>query len=92
MSTERLTGELIGANRAEIIAKATRSAETYFGTPCVAVRLNDEHPHPVLSHFVAKFEAREHHAIRTRTYGPDRCRDCGRDSWPHAPLPRWREE
>ena len=37
--------------------------------------------------FVAEFMAQVHHNIEEKSYGPDECRKCGRDSWPHDPLP-----
>ncbi|MFJ4174021.1 hypothetical protein [Microbacterium sp. NPDC089696] len=97
MTIEILTGGVAGQSRAELVTKAKEVASAYFGTPCVVVRLRDaegdtlsrDHSGAVTSvTFKANFDAQEHHDVRGRTYGPDQCRTCDRDSWPHDPLRR----
>lgn len=81
-----LKGTLYGATRADIVKQAEAKATTYFGTGCVVVTLENERPHGVLDGFNAEFSAAVRHDLERRTYGPDRCRKCDRDSWPHNPL------
>lgn len=88
--TPTLTGTLYGATRAELLTAAAGRAAEYFGTACVAVRLENERPHGTLSGFNAEFRAREHHEVEVPTYGPGKCRGCDRSSWPQDPLPRAR--
>jgi len=94
-----LTGQTSGASRTEIISKAEQLAAAYFGTECVVVTLSDEtcettelqygNGQVAVAHsfFSATFEADEHHDVGARSYGPARCRNCERDSWPQNPLP-----
>jgi hypothetical protein len=94
-----LTGQTSGATRAELIAVAEELASTYFGTECVVVELSDEscettsvqyaNGQVAVAHssFSATFEAKEHHEVEARSYGPGRCRKCEKDSWPQNPLP-----
>lgn len=84
--TGTLRGSLYGITRADLVKQAEAKAATYFGTECVEVTLENERPAGGLSGFNAFFAATVWHAIERRTYGPDQCRKCGRDSWPHAPL------
>lgn len=93
------TGTVRGENRAELVKKARAIAETYYGTGCVAVRLDDEvsdaEPYTVTSIrivFTASFEAQEDHRVEARAYGPAECVTCNRKSWPSNPLPRARWE
>lgn len=81
-----LRGTLHGSNRGDLIKAARDKAATYFGTGCVTVKLENERPHPMMSGFNAEFVAVEWHDVQHRTYGPDRCLGCGRDSWPQHPL------
>lgn len=86
--TATLKGSLVGKSRLEMVSTAIQRAEKYFGTNCVGVVLENERTHAMLvDTFLADFTAREQHTIEIRSYGPDRCRKCGRDSWPQQPLP-----
>lgn len=86
--TAKLEGSLVGQSRADLLERATTHAGKYFGTNCVAVTLTNERTHGMLQDtFLAEFVATEQHQIELRSYGPDRCRKCGRDSWPQQPLP-----
>lgn len=79
-----LRGTLAGTSRADLLQQARESASTYFGTACVQVRLENEHPH--LSGFSAEMTAIVWHDLEHRTYGPAVCRNCSLDSWPQSPL------
>lgn len=95
-----LTGQTSGASRAEITSKAEQLATAYFGTECVMVTLRDEscettdvqygNGQVAISHsvFTAAFDADEHHDVEARSYGPGKCRKCGREDWPQRPLAR----
>jgi hypothetical protein len=69
--TGKLTGTIIGTDHADLIKQATAKASTYF----------------LMSTFLADFTAQVWHRLGGRPYGPDRCLNCGLDSWPQNPLP-----
>lgn len=82
-----LTGSVTGETLAEITTRATELAARFFGTECVLITLGEVRadPHGLAT---AGYVATEHHAVESRTYGPAKCRGCGRDSWPQSPLPQ----
>lgn len=79
----KITGAITGVNRKDIQDKVKALASSYFET-CVSFRLMNERP--AEGGFEAEFEAFVHHNIEYMNYGPNRCRYCKRDSWPHARL------
>lgn len=85
----QLTGTVTGSNRAELTARATELAATYFGNTCVKVALGSaatelERGQVVVS-FVAEFTAVISHDPNRPGYGPPTCRRCGKKFWPHDP-------
>lgn len=95
--SETLTGGASGTNRADLQKKAEQIAAEYFGTTCVDVRLRDAESDTLTRSadgelarvtFQANFDAREHHDVEARAYGPNVCIRCDRKSWPQNPLPR----
>lgn len=91
--TKALKGKLYGVDRKTILADAKTKTRVYFGIDCVAVKLENETPHPVMAGFNAEFTGVVWHDIEPKSYGPDVCRGCGRQSWPSSPLnPKTPEE
>jgi len=89
VSGATLRGKVEGTSRAELISKVKEAAATFFGTKCVSVDLAEvttDLSGSMNTQFTAAFTAREYHDLNHHTYGPDKCRGCGRESWPHAPL------
>ena len=89
-----LKGSVSGSTRAEMMTAAQDAAANYLGTECVEITLVDERvaedqipTDPERVSFAAEFYADEHHDLERRSYGPDQCRKCGKQSWPQNPLP-----
>lgn len=89
MSGATLRGMVVGTSRAELFSKVQEAAEKFFGTKCVSVDLAEATTNltgSVRTDFTASFTSEVHHRLEHHAYGPDKCRGCGRESWPHAPL------
>lgn len=98
---EVLTGAAKGGSKRAILETAEAFAVTFFGTACVEVKLSGAQLVDVeevtdrlgntvreTASFTARFKAQVHHRVEAPAYGPGRCQGCGKDSWPHNPLPR----
>ena len=92
-----LTGSVIGSSRAYLMKRAVEIAVEYYGTSCVVVELREEGAETVVRMindrvvrvvFSCDFIAEIHHDLDAKAYGPDKCRGCDQESWPHDRLPQ----
>lgn len=85
--SDLLKGEVAGESHADLTKQALIIAAGYFDTQCVGVRLyQQEFAHD--GTFTSRFEARVEHYVEAKAYGPNTCRKCKAESWPHRPIPR----
>jgi|GEM_PF-6844402 len=80
-----MRGKAFAVNRADLMEQAKNFGAKYYGLTCLYVELSDERL-MTSGRFVADFTVEIHHEIRGKSYGPDYCQDCGKDSWPHDRL------
>ena len=85
--SELFSGSSKGANARELRANAQELASMYFGSGCVSVRIFGASLGNTAGVFEANFEARVEHEVEHRAYGPDVCKRCKAESWPHRPIP-----
>lgn len=99
MTRPELSGTMLGTDRADIMTQVRSAAAKYFGVECIRVELTNEtiDSDEVLRgddkvvkqqpSFVADYRAWEWHDVRYPAYGPGRCSDCSKESWPQDPIP-----
>lgn len=92
-----LEGSAVGLNQKSLIEDAVDESELFFGTRCVAVKLENIKVLPPKERsesvrYIGEFAAMESHELTSpAAFGPSTCRDCGKSSYPSSPLPtpRW---
>ena len=92
-----ISGHVTGMNHSNLESAAKAIAAVYYDTDCVVVDLTNEgmfttdkslSGRVLTREFSADFTAQINHEIARPTYGPGKCRGCGKESWPDAPLPQ----